>query len=57
MVEERVVQLDYFLFLVICIKENCNGTMGTDMQTVEDRMKHLQSYMQIYINSAKSSSS
>lgn len=55
--KNEVVQFDYFLLSTICIKENCNETMRADVQTVEDSVKYLQSYMRIYINSAKSSSS
>lgn len=55
--ENALFQLDNFLLLAICIKENCDETMRTDGETVEDRVKYLQSYMRIYINSAKSSSS
>jgi len=55
--KNEVVQFDYFLLLAIYIKENCNETMRADVETVEDRVKYLQSYMRIYINSVKSSSS
>lgn len=55
--ENALFQLDNFLLLAICIKENCDETMRADVETVEDRVKYLQSYMRIYINSAKSSSS
>jgi len=54
--KNEVVEFDYFLLQAICIKENCDETTRADVQTVEDSVKYLRSYMRIYINSAKSSS-
>ncbi|CAJ2658472.1 unnamed protein product [Trifolium pratense] len=52
----KIAQLDNLLVIVRSIKGNLE-TMKVDMQALKDRMKCLQSFLQIYLKSATASSS